>query len=61
MIVVTETFKDWDGITVYAGTEADQLVQTGFNGKGTPYYNLIRGGSVIAVTLNKPPCKPKPQ
>lgn len=54
-VVVTEHFKDWDGFFIPAGTVADRLVQTGFNSKGTPFYNLIKGNRVVAVTLNKPP------
>jgi hypothetical protein len=53
--IVTETFKDWDGQTIKAGTKAEKLVIRGGSKRGVRFFNLISAGRVISVTEGRPP------
>ena len=58
MYKVTETFKDWDGITVREG-EIGELVLCGFSERHQKHFwNLVRDGRVVSVTLGRPPVAP---
>ena len=55
---VTKNFTDWDGQKIKAGTVADQMVKRGTVPGKQPFYNLITGNRVIAVTMGMPPVEP---
>jgi hypothetical protein len=54
--ITTEPFQDWDGQHIRAG-EIGELAMQGASKGGRFFWNLIRDGAVIAVTLGRPPVK----
>lgn len=58
-VTVSETFKDWDDISVPVGTEGE-LVLRGFSERHqNHFWNIIDRGKVVAVTLGRPPVEVK--
>jgi hypothetical protein len=53
--IVDETYVDWDGQTITKGTEADTLISRGSLRNGKLFYNLIKEGCVLSVTIGEPP------
>lgn len=54
MFRVTEDFVDIDDVWIEEGTLADRLIDLGSD-EDSGFFNLIRNGSVIAVTDYRPP------